>query len=104
MTAVASVRVDRIGQQAHNILCYSFLPADKVEHLLRLRDRVRSRFRNNAEVVGTDEAFFEDEDKQTVLDLYNEKAGILDGADDTDVDLLLCLPNLEKRNRSGSNP
>ena len=38
-------------------------------------------------MVGTDEAFFEDEDKQTVLDLYNERAGILDGDDETDVDL-----------------
>ena len=80
-------RVDRIGQQSPKILCYSFLPADKVEHLLQLRARVRSRLRNNAEVVGTDEAFFEDEDKQTVLDLYNEKDGILDGDDETDVDL-----------------
>ena len=38
-------------------------------------------------MVGTDEAFFEDEDKRTVLDLYNEKAGILDGDDEADVDL-----------------
>lgn len=37
--------------------------------------------------MGTDEAFFEDEDTQAILDLYNEKAGILDGDDDTDVDL-----------------
>ena len=80
-------RVDRIGQQAHNILCYSFLPAEGIERLLQLRARVRSRLRNNAEVVGTDEAFFEDEDKRTVLDLYNEKDGILDGDDETDVDL-----------------
>ena len=80
-------RVDRIGQQAPEILCYSFLPADKVEHLLQLRARVRSRLRNNAEVVGTDEAFFEDEDKRTVLDLYNEKDGILDGDDEAEVDL-----------------
>ena len=80
-------RVDRIGQQAHDVLCYFFLPADGVDHLLRLRDRVRTRLRQNAEVVGTDEAFFEDEDEQAILDLYNEKAGILDGDDDTDVDL-----------------
>ena len=80
-------RVDRIGQQAPSILCYSFLPADGVEHLLQLRARVRTRLRQNAEVVGTDEAFFEDEDTQAILDLYNEKAGILDGDDDTDVDL-----------------
>ena len=80
-------RVDRIGQQAHDILCYSFLPADGIERLIRLRERVRARLDQNAEVVGTDEAFFEDEDQQAVLDLYNEKAGILDGDDDTEVDL-----------------
>ena len=75
-------RVDRIGQQAHEILCYSFLPVDGVERLIRLRARVRSRLHENAEVVGTDEAFFEDDDEQTVVDLYNEKAGVLDGDDD----------------------
>ena len=80
-------RVDRIGQQARDILCYSFLPADGIERLIRLRERVRVRLDQNAEVVGTDEAFFEDEDQQAVLDLYNEKAGILDGDDDTEVDL-----------------
>ena len=80
-------RVDRIGQQAHSILCYSFLPAEGIERLIRLRARVRTRLHQNAEVVGTDEAFFEDEDKRTILDLYNEQAGILDGDDETEVDL-----------------
>ena len=81
-------RVDRIGQNAENILCYSFLPAEGVERIIRLRDRVRVRLQENAEVVGTDEAFFEDDcDDQAVVDLYNEKAGILDGNDDTEVDL-----------------
>ena len=49
-------RVDRIGQKAETILCYSFLPADGVERIIRLRTRVRQRLRENAEVVGTDEA------------------------------------------------
>jgi superfamily II DNA or RNA helicase len=81
-------RVDRIGQQAENIICYSFLPAEGVEKIIRLRARVRTRLRENAEVVGTDEAFFEDDrDDQVVLDLYNEKANILDGEIDTEVDL-----------------
>ncbi len=81
-------RVDRIGQKADNILSYTFLPADGVERIIRLRSRVRQRLRENAEVVGTDEAFFEDDsDEQTILDLYNEKAGILDGDADTEVDL-----------------
>ena len=80
-------RVDRIGQQARDILCYSFLPAEGIERLIRLRARVRTRLNENAEVVGTDEAFFEDEDTRAVHDLYNEQAGILDGDDDTEVDL-----------------
>ena len=81
-------RVDRIGQKAESILCYSFLPAEGVERIIRLRDRVRIRLQENAEVVGTDEAFFEDDrNDQAVLDLYNEKADILDGDADTEVDL-----------------
>lgn len=81
-------RVDRIGQKSEKILCYSFLPADGVETLIHLRSRVRQRLNENAEVVGTDEAFFEDErEKQKLLDLYHEKAGILDSDAEADVDL-----------------
>lgn len=81
-------RVDRIGQQSDTILCYSFLPADGVERIIRLRSRVSQRLLQNAEVVGTDEAFFEDDSAAgPILDLYNEKAGILDGDADTEVDL-----------------
>lgn len=81
-------RVDRIGQQSDTILCYSFLPADGVERIIRLRSRVRQRLRENAEVVGADETFFEDQDgDQAVRDLFTEKAGILDGEEDTEVDL-----------------
>ena len=81
-------RVDRIGQKSEKILCYSFLPAEGVERLIRLRARVRQRLHENAEVVGTDEAFFEDErEKQKLLDLYNERSGILDGDVDNEVDL-----------------
>ena len=81
-------RVDRIGQTAEEILCHSFLPADGVERIINLRGRVRRRLRENAEVVGADEAFFEDDaDEQTILDLYHERAGILDGDPDTEVDL-----------------
>jgi Superfamily II DNA and RNA helicases len=81
-------RVDRIGQRADSIYCYSFLPAEGVERLIRLRERVRQRLQENAEVVGTDERFFEDDmTNQSMLDLYNEKAGILDGDGDTEIDL-----------------
>ena len=81
-------RVDRIGQKSEKILCYSFLPADGVEKLIRLRARVRQRLHENAEVVGTDEAFFEDDrERENLIDLYHEKAGILDGDAETEVDL-----------------
>ena len=81
-------RVDRIGQEAENILCYSFLPAEGVERIITLRARVRARLRQNAEVVGTDEAFFEDDDdKQAIVDLYHERADLLDDELDNDVDL-----------------
>ena len=81
-------RVDRIGQESEEILCYSFLPAEGVENLICLRGRVRQRLHENAEVVGTAEAFFEDEqERQELIGLYNEKAGILDGDSETEVDL-----------------
>ncbi|MDD5677042.1 MAG: helicase-related protein [Kiritimatiellae bacterium] len=81
-------RVDRIGQKADNILCYSFLPAEGVEKIIKLRSRVRQRLQENAEVVGADESFFEDQmDEQTILNLYHEKAGVLDGEVDNEVDL-----------------
>ncbi len=81
-------RIDRIGQKAETITCYSFLPADGVERIIRLRSRIRQRLKENAEVVGTDEAFFEDDNNDKgIIDLYNEKAGILDGEADSDVDL-----------------
>jgi len=81
-------RVDRIGQKAEQIICYSFLPAEGVERIINLRNRLRHRLRQNAEVVGTDEAFFEDDrNDQAVRDLFTEKAGILDDDPDTEVDL-----------------
>ena len=80
-------RIDRIGQESEEILCYSFLPADGVEKLINLRSRLRQRLDQNAEVVGTDEAFFEGDADQIVRDLYNEKSGIIDDDDDNEVDL-----------------
>lgn len=81
-------RVDRIGQKSENIICHSFLPADGVNRIIKLRERVRRRLKENAEVVGTDESFFEDDrNDQAILDLYNEKSGILEGDVDGEVDL-----------------
>ena len=81
-------RVDRIGQAAEQILCYSFLPADGVERIIRLRARVIQRLRENAEVVGGDDMFFPGQrDGQKLHELYTEKSGILDEEEDGEVDL-----------------
>jgi len=80
-------RVDRIGQKAPKILCYSFLPAEGVETIIRLRSRLQNRIQENSELIGADETFF-DGDPVNLKDLYNEKSGILDEEDmDEDVDL-----------------
>ena len=97
-------RVDRIGQQAEEIFCYTFLPAEGVERIIRLRERLRNRLRQNAEVVGTDEAFFEDDhNNQVMVDLYNEKAGLLDGDVDGEVDLASYAYQIWK-NATSANP
>jgi superfamily II DNA or RNA helicase len=81
-------RVDRIGQKADAIDCYTFMPAEGVERIIQLRERVRDRLKANAEVIGTDEAFFEDDDDAEQLrNLYDEKAGALDDPQDDEVDL-----------------
>ncbi len=80
-------RVDRIGQKAEEIFCYSFWPADGLNRIIRLRERVQQRLHENGEVLGSDEAFFEGTPKATLLDLFTEKSGILDGDEDTEVDL-----------------
>jgi superfamily II DNA or RNA helicase len=79
-------RVDRIGQTSDKILCYSFLPEDGIENIIKLRKRLAQRINENAEVVGSDETFF-DGDPVNINDLYNEKAGVLDDDEDSEVDL-----------------
>lgn len=80
-------RVDRIGQESKEIFCYSFFPADGIEDIIRLRSRLNKRINENANVVGSDEVFFEGNEKN-LMNLYNEQSGILDQEDgDSDVDL-----------------
>ena len=52
-------RVDRIGQKANEITCYSFFPAEGVEQIISLRKRLNDRINANANIVGSDEVFFE---------------------------------------------
>jgi len=95
-------RIDRIGQKAEQILCYSFLPEDGIETIINLRGRLTRRITENAEVVGSDETFFEG-DPINIDDLYNEKAGILDEDDDGEVDLASFAYQIWK-NATDANP
>lgn len=79
-------RVDRIGQKSEDIYCYSFFPADGVESLINLRGRLNTRINENADIVGSDEIFFEG-NEQNLRDMFNEKSGSLDDDNDLDVDL-----------------
>ena len=96
-------RVDRIGQKAEQIQCYSFLPEDGIEQIINLRSRLSSRIRQNAEVVGSDETFF-DGDPVNIEDLYNERSSILDEDDqDGEVDLASYAYQIWK-NATDENP
>lgn len=79
-------RVDRIGQSSNVIHCYSFFPAEGVEEIIKLRSRLNDRINENANIVGSDEVFFEG-NEQNLRDMFNEKSGVLDDEDDAEVDL-----------------
>jgi SNF2 family DNA or RNA helicase len=79
-------RVDRIGQTADIIYCYSFFPTDGVEQIINLRGRLNDRINENANIVGSDEIFFEG-NEQNLRDMFNERSGVLDDDDESEVDL-----------------
>jgi hypothetical protein len=67
-------RVDRVGQESEEVLVYTFMPDDGVEGVLTLRDRIRQRLEQNAEVFGSDEMFFGDEkEHEQIRGLYSGK-------------------------------
>ena len=81
-------RVDRIGQQAKEILCYSAMPEEGVETIIDLRGRLLKRMNESIELVGSDEDFFGDKREQdtALRDLYAGRAGLNDeDGDDTDL-------------------
>jgi superfamily II DNA or RNA helicase len=82
-------RVDRIGQKADKIYCYSFLPEEGIERIIRLRSRLKSRLEQSDEVLSSpDELFFDNQKIRSQLEgLYSEKSGILDEEEDGEVDL-----------------
>ncbi len=97
-------RVDRIGQRASTILCYTLWPAEGLERIIRLRQRLRQRLTENQEVVGADEAFFEEQgDGGRLLDLYHEQVGALEADDEGEVDLVSYAYQIWK-NATDANP
>jgi len=80
-------RVDRIGQRSETIRVYSFLPAEGVEQIIRLRERLSRRLQENQEVIGSDESFFGEDAANQLRDLYTENSNILEDDRDDDVDL-----------------
>lgn len=95
-------RVDRIGQQNETIDCYSFFPADGVDSIIHLRERLNNRINEAAAVVGSDEVFFEG-NEQNLRDMFNEKNGVLDDDDDGDVDICSYAYQIWK-NATEANP
>ena len=68
-------RVDRVGQEAEEILLYTFFH-ESVENVISLRQRIRHRLANNAQAFGSDERFFGSPDETSELhDLYDGKLG-----------------------------
>ena len=78
-------RVDRIGQQAEEVLCYSFMPAEGVEEIINLRERLRARIVESNDLLGSDEAFFTEDEKNQLRDLYAGAASLEEQDDETDL-------------------
>ncbi len=88
-------RVDRIGQSSDTVYCYSVVPEDGLENLIKLRARLQHRLSVNGEVIGTDEVFFEDDidrlnspEARAFMNLYAEKADALESQEGEENDLV----------------
>ncbi len=81
-------RVDRIGQEASEVIVYTFDVLDGLDGLLRLRRRLVRRLNEAGAVLGSDDRFFGSEaDRELLEGLYDEtKADGLDELADDDVD------------------
>ena len=77
-------RVDRIGQESPDILCYCFLPEDGVDKIITLRERLQARIKQNADLVGADEKFFEG-NAVNLEQVFNEQLDLDEEDDDTDL-------------------
>ena len=81
-------RVDRIGQKAEDILCYSFMPNEGVEEIINLRNRLFARIKANNELIGSDDVFFTEDEKAQLRDLYAGTISLEDKKGEGEVDLI----------------
>ena len=81
-------RVDRIGQKAEDILCYSFMPNEGIEEIINLRNRLFARIKANNELIGSDEIFFTEDEKTQLRDLYAGTISLEDKKGEGEVDLI----------------
>ena len=77
-------RVDRIGQEAREILCYCFLPEEGIDKIITLRQRLQDRIQESADLIGSDEKFFEG-DTINLKQVYEETLNLEEQADETDL-------------------
>lgn len=73
-------RVDRVGQKAREIRVVSFLPQDGVEGVINLHTRLVKRLKNNEEIFGGNERFFDEDVLVELRGLYDGTA-VLDDAE-----------------------
>ncbi|WP_428114638.1 helicase-related protein [Candidatus Poriferisodalis sp.] len=80
-------RVDRIGQRSGEVLVVSLMPDASVEQEIELRGRVLRRLGENAQLLGSDEAFFgHHSERQVISGVFDESSGFGLGAGVDEVD------------------
>ena len=80
-------RVDRIGQRSAEVLVVSLMPDASVEQEIELRGRVLRRLGENAQLLGSDEAFFgHHSERQVISGVFDESSGfgLSAGVDEVD--------------------
>ena len=79
-------RVDRIGQTADTIYCYSAMPEEGIEQIINLRRRLQKRMGENQNLIGSDEKFFDDGNTKDLQGIYDGSIDLSEeDADDTDL-------------------
>ena len=109
------VELVSIRHRDEKVLVCSLMPAGSVDEEINLRERIRGRLEENAELLGSDEKFFGDDTERAVITgLYDEHSDFqfTDGGEDVDPVSMACevwrravdsYPNVAKRVESLPN-